>query len=153
MTYRLLEPSDGRQKDLHLHLRTFPIAWSLHVKVRLDSLKHLWNVLSSNRQNLGHRSLPQSLGGGDLDGDLYNIILLHDLFPERTVEPAAYEPTKLRTLERPCTINDVADFVVDYFMNDHLGLIAVEVCLPSPTLGEESITHFPVTEPQNRGRQ
>lgn len=75
---------------------------------------------------LGSRSLPQSLGGGDLDGDLYNVIQCEDLFPERTVEPAAYDPTVLKQLPegQRCTIDHVADFVVDFINNDHLGIIS-----------------------------
>jgi len=82
--------------------------------------------------NLGSRSLPQSLGGGDLDGDLYNIIQYERLFPKETVEPAPYESAVLKQLPegQRCTIDDVADFVVDFINNDRLGIISQSVGIP-----------------------
>ena len=76
--------------------------------------------------NPGSRSLPQSLGGGDLDGDLYNIIQYEGLFPKETVEPAAYEPTVLEQLPegQRCTIDHVAEFIVNFINNDRLGIIS-----------------------------
>ncbi|VDC02938.1 unnamed protein product [Peniophora sp. CBMAI 1063] len=75
----------------------------------------------------GRRPLPSCLGGGDLDGDLYNIIPLKDcpeFRPQMISEPAAYDPAPRRVLNRPSTMADVADFVVDYINSDVLGLIA-----------------------------
>lgn len=87
----------------------------------------------------GRRSLPSCLGGGDLDGDDYNIILdvsalvtpfqigfrschltsilckptlLPD--PERIVKPGEYQGLPNKTTLTPCTVADVADFVIDY---------------------------------------
>jgi RNA-dependent RNA polymerase len=73
---------------------------------------------------LGKRSLPSCLGGGDLDGDIFNLITLPALHPPRTVAPAAYTPAPLKTLHRKCTIDDIADFVVDFINSDILGLIS-----------------------------
>lgn len=74
------------------------------------------------------RSLPQSLGGGDLDGDLYNVIMYDGLLPPpyRIETPGSYPRTPLKVLPngRTCSIEDIADFVVDYIKNDNLGLIA-----------------------------
>jgi RNA-dependent RNA polymerase len=72
------------------------------------------------------RSLPSCLGGGDLDGDLYNIITLPALHPERCVVPAAYTPAVKKTTDYPCTIHDVADFIVDFINSDIIGLIAIQ---------------------------
>lgn len=69
----------------------------------------------------GKRPLPSCLGGGDLDGDPYNIIPLRDhpyFTPERTYEPADYEPSEKRLTEWPCTMKDVADFVMQYIISD-----------------------------------
>ncbi|KAF8321798.1 RdRP-domain-containing protein [Clavulina sp. PMI_390] len=76
---------------------------------------------------LGTRSLPQSLGGGDLDGDLYNIVQYQGLFPPQTDQPAEYPPTELHQLPEgsQCTIDHVADFVVDFINNDRLGQISM----------------------------
>jgi hypothetical protein len=72
----------------------------------------------------GERSLPSCLGGGDLDGDLYNVVTLPNLHPPRTHTPGEYKPVQRVELNRPCTIIDIADFVVDYINSDVLGLIA-----------------------------
>ena len=79
---------------------------------------------------LGDRPLPSCLGGGDLDGDLYNLIplddpdLLHlrDFMPKQMYEPANYEPAKRKELDRASTMRDVADFVMEYISSD--------VCIP-----------------------
>lgn len=69
----------------------------------------------------GSRPLPTCLGGGDLDGDLYNIIPLNEcpeFNPQRLSEAASYDPAPKKVLDRPSTMNDVADFVVDYINSD-----------------------------------
>ncbi|KZV62230.1 RdRP-domain-containing protein [Peniophora sp. CONT] len=78
----------------------------------------------------GPRPLPSCLGGGDLDGDLYNIIPLSEC-PEFTLPlrldpiiPASYDPAPKKVLDRESTMTDVADFFVDYINSDVLGLIA-----------------------------
>ncbi|KAI0307864.1 RdRP-domain-containing protein [Multifurca ochricompacta] len=73
----------------------------------------------------GTRPLPSCLGGGDLDGDVYNITFLKDLHPEQNMPPAAYDPAPKKLLDRPSTMNDVADFVADYINSDILGLVAI----------------------------
>ncbi|KZV62229.1 RdRP-domain-containing protein, partial [Peniophora sp. CONT] len=75
----------------------------------------------------GRRPLPSCLGGGDLDGDLYNIIPLNEcpeFRPRMTSDAAAYDAAPWKVLDRPSTMADVADFVVDYINSDVLGLIA-----------------------------
>lgn len=81
----------------------------------------------------GTRSLPSCLGGGDLDGDEYNLILdvslprissmqnVHsadvaqpNLHPPNTATPAEYKGLPNRKTEHPCTVADVADFVMNY---------------------------------------
>ncbi|KAI5122595.1 hypothetical protein M0805_004810 [Coniferiporia weirii] len=72
----------------------------------------------------GYRSLPSCLGGGDLDGDLYNVTVCKELLPKETREAASYEPAKRKELNRPSTMADVIDFVVDYMNADNVGIIA-----------------------------
>ncbi|TBU35150.1 RdRP-domain-containing protein [Dichomitus squalens] len=72
----------------------------------------------------GERPLPSCLGGGDLDGDLYNVTTRRDLLPSRTYEPASYEPATKKLVEHECTMEDVADFVAEYISSDTLGIIA-----------------------------
>ncbi|KAH8923346.1 RdRP-domain-containing protein, partial [Atractiella rhizophila] len=72
----------------------------------------------------GDRSLPSCLGGGDLDGDIYNVIVDGRLHPKSTKKPASYTPVPPLTLDRDSTIGDIAEFVVNYIASDILGLIS-----------------------------
>ena len=74
----------------------------------------------------GHRSLPSMLAGGDLDGDEYLLITDQRLHARKEYDPLAYGPPQLVTLDRDATIDDVANFVVNYINNDILGLIATQ---------------------------
>jgi len=67
------------------------------------------------------------LGGGDLDGDIYNLILDENLFPPsgKTSAPGAYTALPAKTTLNPCTIKDVVDFVIDYIKSDLLGYISI----------------------------
>ncbi|CAE6450557.1 unnamed protein product [Rhizoctonia solani] len=73
----------------------------------------------------GLRPVPNMLGGGDLDGDLYNLIKLPELIPRYRYCPAKYPTPKPKSLERPSTIDDVADFMVEFICNDALGMISI----------------------------
>jgi hypothetical protein len=74
----------------------------------------------------GSRSLPSMLAGGDLDGDEYLLITDERLHPPKEHEPLAYGAPQLVTLNRDATIDDVANFFVNYINNDILGLIATQ---------------------------
>lgn len=88
----------------------------------------------------GHRPIPSYLGGGDLDGDEYNVwcpkyvcecteewqhIPNSSLLPSRTYEPASYTAAPKNLLDRPCNMSDVADFFVEYISSDVVGIIAI----------------------------
>ncbi|CAE6449490.1 unnamed protein product [Rhizoctonia solani] len=76
----------------------------------------------------GDRSLPSCMGGGDLDGDLYDLINLTELpqlTPQVTYPPADYPPVTKRLVNREATIDDVKDFICDYINSDILGLISL----------------------------
>ncbi|GAA5964955.1 hypothetical protein JCM3765_004120 [Sporobolomyces pararoseus] len=74
----------------------------------------------------GDRSLPSCLGGGDLDGDIYQLITLPELIPERSnlATPAAYYPPRMNRLDRPATIDDGVDFFLGYITSDLMGQVA-----------------------------
>ncbi|KAJ2928805.1 hypothetical protein H1R20_g8302, partial [Candolleomyces eurysporus] len=79
---------------------------------------------------LGDRPLPSCLGGGDLDGDIYNVIPLNDpdlrgFRLKKTYSPASYAPAQKKLLDRKSTMKDVAEFVMDYILSDVLGIIAI----------------------------
>ncbi|PSR72408.1 hypothetical protein PHLCEN_2v11751 [Hermanssonia centrifuga] len=50
--------------------------------------------------------------------------MLESLRPRRTYAPAAYDPAQKMLLDRPSTMQDVADFVTEYINSDSLGIIA-----------------------------
>ncbi|KAF5337043.1 hypothetical protein D9611_003329 [Ephemerocybe angulata] len=82
------------------------------------------------REPLANTVVFSVLGGGDLDGDTYNIIpLIHpeleDFEPQTTFEPAKYPPAEKKLLDRKCTMKDVAEFVMDYMISDVLGIVAI----------------------------
>ncbi|KAF2728426.1 rna-dependent rna polymeras-like protein [Polyplosphaeria fusca] len=72
----------------------------------------------------GQRDLPSQLSGGDLDGDLFNIILDLRLIPPYTTPPADYLPTPPKNLGRPVETNDVIDFFIEFLHSDRLGQIS-----------------------------
>ncbi|KAJ7651977.1 RdRP-domain-containing protein, partial [Mycena polygramma] len=93
--------------------------------VRRPELAHLVNVVVFSCR--GPRSLPSKLGGGDLDGDIYNLILDENLFPpkEFTALPCEYETIPPKETPWPCTVSDVVDFVIDFIKSDLLGYISI----------------------------
>ncbi len=56
----------------------------------------------------GARPLPSKLGGGDCDGDMYQIISLPGLIPRWMEHPGSYDAPKLELLSRPSTVADAA---------------------------------------------
>ncbi|KAJ7130056.1 RNA-directed RNA polymerase 2, partial [Mycena crocata] len=77
---------------------------------------------------LGARPLPSCLGGGDLDGDTYNIIPLNKcpgFWPQKTYQPGEYAPVEKKLVKHRSTMVDVADFVVEYINSDVLGMVAI----------------------------
>ncbi|GAA6048343.1 hypothetical protein JCM3770_000959 [Rhodotorula araucariae] len=72
----------------------------------------------------GRRAIASTMGGGDLDGDTYQIITLADLIPHQTVTPRPYEGEPPLELDRPATIDDVSDCLITYLSSDSTGIIA-----------------------------
>lgn len=65
--------------------------------------------------------MPSCLGGGDLDGDTYNLIPLDNIPGFRVTEvypPGEYTPAPKKMLDRPSTMEDVAEFVMEYITSD-----------------------------------
>ncbi|KAF2211972.1 hypothetical protein CERZMDRAFT_68227 [Cercospora zeae-maydis SCOH1-5] len=72
----------------------------------------------------GARDLPSMLSGGDLDGDLYNVIWDPTLIPHVTCNPADYPRVSPVELSRNVTRKDMSDFFVTFMENDKLGVIS-----------------------------
>lgn len=85
-------------------------------------LRALHNCLVFSSQ--GERDLPSKLSGGDLDGDLYNVIYLESLYPAKTKKPADYLIQAPIDIGREVTRADMTDFFVTFMENDQLGRIA-----------------------------
>ena len=93
------------------------------VDVPADSpLRALHNVVVFSSK--GERDLPSQLSGGDLDGDLYNIIYDNKLYPKRLARPAKYPAATPVDIGRPVERSDMTDFFISFMENDRLGLIA-----------------------------
>lgn len=86
-------------------------------------LRKLKNCIAFSRN--GPRDLPSQLSGGDLDGDLYNVIWDIEAMPQWTFAPADYPRVSPRPLKRPVTRADMADFFIDFMKTDVLGMIAI----------------------------
>ena len=87
-----------------------------------NPLRALHNVVVFSSQ--GQRDLPSKLSGGDLDGDLYNIIYDETLYPKRVSQPADYDTATPVDIGRTVERSDVTDFFIRFMENDNLGLIA-----------------------------
>ena len=83
--------------------------------------EHL-NVIVFSRH--GDRDLPSQLSGGDLDGDIYNVIWDQGAWPEKHFSAAEYPRVAPKDLEREVTSDDMANFFVEFMQLDHLGVVA-----------------------------
>ncbi|KAI9369211.1 RNA dependent RNA polymerase-domain-containing protein [Aspergillus egyptiacus] len=87
-------------------------------------LTKLKNCIVFNRK--GRRDLPSQLSGGDLDGDLYNIIWDPEAAPARVFKPADYPRVDPIDIGRKVTREDMAEFFVEFMLSDRLGVIATK---------------------------
>ncbi|WDK10632.1 RNA dependent RNA polymerase [Colletotrichum graminicola] len=85
-------------------------------------LRNLRNCVAFSQH--GQRDLPSQLSGGDLDGDLYNIIWDKQAMPRWICKAADYPRVTPEPLGRPVTRDDMANWFVDFMKSDVLGLIA-----------------------------
>ncbi|KAI8897258.1 RNA dependent RNA polymerase-domain-containing protein [Globomyces pollinis-pini] len=88
-----------------------------------SGIKNVKNLVVFSVDTSSKRSLPSCLGGGDLDGDEYVLLTNPELLPKRCVSPYNYPSAPKLNLGRPCNVLDIADFVVNYFESNILGLI------------------------------
>lgn len=72
----------------------------------------------------GSRDLPSKLSGGDLDGDLYQIIFDRGARPKHKFEPAEYPKQTPVDLGRSVERQDMTDFFITFMATDRLGQIA-----------------------------
>ncbi|KAL1303235.1 hypothetical protein AAFC00_006650 [Neodothiora populina] len=73
----------------------------------------------------GTRDLPSQLSGGDLDGDLYNVIFEPSLMPTKAIpEPADYPRAEPVELVQEVKSKDMSDFFIRFMETDQLGQIS-----------------------------
>jgi RNA dependent RNA polymerase len=89
----------------------------------------------------GNRDLPSQLSGGDLDGDLYNVIWDAGASPIRTFEPADYPRVDPVNIGRPVLVDDMANFFIDFMRTDYLGVVATRHMILADQM--EAGTHHP----------
>lgn len=85
-------------------------------------LLHLRNCICFSQQ--GSRDLPSKLSGGDLDGDLYQVLFDSRAKAKRFFKPADYpRPTPI-DLGRDVVREDMTEFFITFMATDQLGRIA-----------------------------
>lgn len=85
-------------------------------------LRDLANVVVFSKH--GERDLASQLSGGDLDGDLYNVIWAPQLTPKRVCTAADYPRVEAVHLDREVTRKDMSDFFVTFMESDQVGMIS-----------------------------
>lgn len=85
-------------------------------------LRQLRNCIVFSQR--GPRNLPSQLSGGDLDGDLYNVIWDPAAMPKMVYGAADYPRVAPQPLDREVTRDDIANFFINFMKSDVLGLIA-----------------------------
>ena len=104
-----------------LHPGDFQLATAIDVPD--DSpLNSLHNCIVFSQR--GSRDLPSQLSGGDLDGDLYNVIWDPRLQPKTACRPADYPLVPPVDIGRLVERSDMTDFFIQFMENDQLGRIA-----------------------------
>ncbi|TDZ47673.1 RNA-dependent RNA polymerase 2 [Colletotrichum trifolii] len=93
----------------------------------------------------GKRDLPSQLSGGDLDGDIYNVIWDEEAMPQRLYPAADYPRVTPVALGRQVEREDMANWFVDFMKSDVLGMIATRHLILSDqdsqgTLGPHCLT-------------
>lgn len=97
-----------------------------------ERFEHLPNVVIFSVH--GEKPLLTQLSRGDMDGDLVGVIYDKRLFPKRTESAMHHKPKTPVKLSYDCTINEVIDFVLRFFRNDILGMIANRVSYSLPRI-------------------
>ena len=85
-------------------------------------MRELFNCVIFSQN--GDRDLPSQLSGGDLDGDLYNVIFDERLFPKWATEAADYPRVPARSIDRRVEPSDMSNFFIEFMETDRLGYIS-----------------------------
>eukprot|EP00834_Sanchytrium_tribonematis_P004369 NODE_211_length_12764_cov_0.923727.p1 type:complete len:1193 gc:universal NODE_211_length_12764_cov_0.923727:10212-6634(-) len=96
----------------------------------------------------GERPHPNEMSGGDLDGDIYNIIMDPDLIPKTNFPPMQYTAPESPPEQDKIDVSDIINSFVNYIKNDNLGRIANAHCVfaDSNDLGAKSLECLKLAE-------
>ncbi|XP_010546021.1 PREDICTED: RNA-dependent RNA polymerase 2 [Tarenaya hassleriana] len=72
----------------------------------------------------GERPHPNECSGGDLDGDQFFVSWDEKLIPSQTDPPMNYAGSRPRIMDHEVKLEEIHKFVVDYMINDTLGVIS-----------------------------
>ncbi|TQD89626.1 hypothetical protein C1H46_024761 [Malus baccata] len=72
----------------------------------------------------GPRPHPDECSGSDLDGDIYFVSWDPELIRPRKFPPMDYSPMQTKELDHEFTVEEIADYFVDYTVSDSLGRIS-----------------------------
>jgi hypothetical protein len=117
-----------------LHPGDVQMAAGIGQVAQTSPLYALTNCLVFSQQ--GARPLPSMLGGGDLDGDLYNVIQDARLFPRFVTDAAEYAPVTPTDIGRPVQKEDITRFFVGYIIADKVGMLANKHLIVSDQQGD-----------------
>lgn len=118
---RYLEGDTLVTRSPALHCGDIQKAYAIGSVDETHPLSALYNcIVFSSR---GSRPLPNMLGGGDLDGDIYSVSQHPLLIPPRWERPLEYEYVPPKDLGGACEMSDITKFFVDFIINDNLGQI------------------------------
>lgn len=121
---------DGKVKTGRVAITRSPalhpgdIQWAVAVDVARDSPLMAIDCCVVFSQ-FGDRDLPSKLSGGDLDGDLFNVIFETTLLPSVTYTPAAYKRAVPIDLYRQMESKDITDWFIKFMKNDNLARTAI----------------------------
>ncbi|KAI0180770.1 RdRP-domain-containing protein [Hypoxylon sp. FL1284] len=136
ITFEKKKLNQSRDFDLHDKLVLVTRSPALHpgdIQVRravvppsYHPLRSLTNCIVFSQK--GSRDLPSQLSGGDLDGDIYNIIWddLAVSSSRREFLPADYPRVSPLNIGREVKREDMTNFFVEFMATDQLGVIAVK---------------------------
>lgn len=74
----------------------------------------------------GRRPIPSMLAGGDLDGDLYSVIMDKRIYPKYSSEPAEYLSVEPVDIGRQVKTEDITDFFLKHIVSDKVGMLATK---------------------------
>ncbi|KAF2429652.1 RdRP-domain-containing protein [Tothia fuscella] len=93
------------------------------VRVPPDSpLSKMYNCVVFSQH--GERDLPSMLGGGDLDGDDYDVIWDPRLMPPLSHEPADYPRLPPIDIGRTVVTRDITEHFIDHMKNNNVGMLS-----------------------------